>query len=39
MADDSLKIYLGLAVPANSRNDSEFVLVRTISSLLAHVDF
>jgi hypothetical protein len=32
-------MYLGLAVRADSRNDSEFVLVRTISSLLAHVNF
>jgi len=38
-ADDSSKIYLELSVPANSCNDSEFVLVRTVSSPLAHVDF
>jgi hypothetical protein len=35
----SSKMYLGLAVRANSRNDSEFVLVRTVSSLLVHLNF
>jgi hypothetical protein len=38
-ADDSSKTSLGLILRANSRNDSESVLVRTVSSALAHMDF